>query len=287
MDLGAEKFLFHNDELLNVENLKIDFDNRAFRYGDGLFETIRIIDGKPFLLSKHLERLQNDMAVLKMDYEPALNFENITEKIKCLIDKNNITQGGRLRLCVYRKNGGYYTPISNSIGLLLEADSCSENYFELNKKGLDIDVYSDIKKPLNKLSEIKSNNSLIYILASIYKKQQQLDDCILINEENNVSESTNSNVFVVSENKIYTPALDQACLAGTMRKLIIKLARESNYKIYECNLKIEDLLNADELFLTNSIKGIQWVSGFRKKRYYKNVSSSLILKLNEFAHQSI
>ncbi len=280
-------FSIHNDELIDNNTPFISSDNRSFRYGDGLFESIRVINGKPFLLSKHIERIQNDMALLKMESDSMISFENIQEKINLLCEKNNIEQGARVKLSVYRNAGGLYTPDTNSVSYFLEANMHQDNLFLLNKKGLDIDVYNDIKKPLNKLSSIKSNNSLIYVLGSIYKKQKGLDDCLLLNEENNISETTNANVFMVTENKIYTPGLDQACLSGTMRKLIIKLARESGYKIYECNLKTEDLIQADELFLTNAISGIKWVSGFRKKRYFKNVSTKLISKLNEFASQSI
>ena len=276
-------YIIHNDELIQNNELFISSQNRSFRYGDGLFESIRIINGQPFLLSKHIERLQNDMITLKMECESMTNFENIHEKIELLCKKNFIEQGGRVRLNVYRNNGGYYTPDANSVSYILEVNAHADNLFLLNKKGLNIDVYNEIKKPLNKLSSIKSNNSLLYVLASIYKKQKALDDCLLLNEENNISEATSANLFMVTDNKIYTPGLDQACLNGTMRKLIIKLARESGYKIYECNLKTEDLIEAEELFLTNAVSGIKWVSGFRKKRYFKNVATKLISKLNDFA----
>ena len=86
---------------------------------------------------------------------------------------------------------------------------------------------------------------------------------------------------------MYTPGLEEGCLAGTMRMQIINLALKNGIKVYECNLLPQNLLAADEVFLTNAIRGVNWVSGYRTKRYFNNMSRRLVAMLNDYWENSL
>ena len=131
-----------------------------------------------------------------------------------------------------------------------------------------------------RVSNFKIKNGIIYVLASIAAKEKNLDDLLITNSSGGILEGTSSNLFVVSNGVLYTPGLEEGCLAGTMRMQIINLALENGIKVYECNILPQNLLVADEIFLTNAIQGITWVSGYRTKRYFNTISKQLVELLN-------
>ena len=183
------------------------------------------------------------------------------EKIVELIEKSGIKQGGRCRLSIDRATGGAYLPDSNDCTFYIEVYPYLMNYFELNAKGLELDIYRDIKLHKNFLSNYKTKTGLPYVMASIAAKEQGLDDLFLTNEKGNVIESGSCNVFIVSNGVLYTSGLDEGCIAGTMRMQVINLAIKHNIKIYECSILPQNLLSADEIIFTNAIRGINWVAG--------------------------
>ena len=119
------------------------------------------------------------------------------------------------------------------------------------------------------------------MLAAITAKEKGLGDFLITNDDGGILESTSSNLFVVSNGVLYTPGLEEGCLAGTMRMQIINIALKAGIKVYECNILPQNLLVADEIFLTNAISGVKWVSGYRTKRYFNNISRKLISLLND------
>ena len=266
-------FCIYNGEFLPNDKPVFTVKNRCFRYGDGLFESLRVINNKVCFISNHLERLKQDAAFFDLVLPSFFNEAFIEAQINLLLHKNGLSKDARIRISIFRKEGGYYTPFDNSAEYLIEAEAHAENGFNLNKNGLNIDIYDKVRKPQNKLSNIKSSNAIYAVMASIFKAQKALDDCLILNEAGNIAESTASNFFLVSADKLYTPALDQGCVAGTMRKTIIELAAANGKKVYECNILPDDLLAADELFLTNAITGIRWIGGFGKKRYFHPAAS--------------
>jgi branched-chain amino acid aminotransferase len=275
--------IIYNGDLVSINDLNLNYRNRAFRYGDGVFETIKILNGNVLFLKEHFDRLKSGINTLKIDLPSYCDLEYFEEKIKSLAEKNNIYENGIARIIVFRAELGKYTPETNTGNFIIETEKHSEkNEFVLNKKGKLIGIYDEILKPLNTLSSIKSNNALIYILAGVFAKSKGLDDALLLNENKNIIEATSSNLFIVDKNSIYTPALEEGCLPGVMRKNIIDLASKNKIKLYECQLNIEDLKSAEEIFLTNS-NGITWVGGFEKKRYYCNVAK----KINDLLNESI
>ncbi len=265
-------FVNHNGEVLPEFTPIFGMDNRGFRYGDALFETVRIANGKICFLDEHIIRLKKGMKVLKMDIPNNYTTEIFEEEIGKLISKNKITKGGRIRISVYRDSEGLYMPNTNNVKFSIELKPLNNTTYEINEQGLKIDVYEDIRNPVNKLSNLKTNNCLPFILAGIYKKENKLNDCLLLNDSDCITEAISSNVFIIKNGVLYTPSLEVGCVEGIMRQNVIKIARTNGYNVYETILYKKDLIYADEVFLTNSIDGTQWVKSYKDKEYVCNIS---------------
>lgn len=275
-------FVNNNGDILPSNSPTIYSGNRAYLYGDGVFESIRIIAGKPINTNNHITRMIKGAQVLKMKTPEFFNTEFFEDKIIELLEKSGIKNGGRCRLSLDRSTGGAYLPESNECTFYIEVYSYSVSHFELNAKGLDIDIYRDIKLVKNFLSNYKTKAGIPYVMASISANEQGLDDLLLTNDKGNILESGSCNVFIVSNGVLYTSGLDEGCIAGTMRMQIINLAINNNIKVYECSILPQNLLSADEVFFTNAIRGINWVGGYRTKRYQNNMSRRLVVLLNAY-----
>ncbi|PAW94918.1 4-amino-4-deoxychorismate lyase [Mucilaginibacter sp. MD40] len=273
-------FINFNGELLPEDDKLLTIGNRAFRYGDGLFESMRLMKGKLKFPELHAERLQKGMKALKIDGYSQTDSWFLKDKVEELARRNKLKHG-RVRLTVYRNAEGLYTPSQNKMGYCIEISPLDEPRYYLNEKGLIMDVYSELKKPFNYLSNIKTCNSLIYVMAGLFKQQNRLDDIFLLNDNSNLCEAGSSNIFVWYQNHLYTPALSEGCVEGVMRRVVIQLARENNIPVTEAQINAEVLNEADEVFLTNATKGIQWVMGYGVKRYFNRLSKALMDELNK------
>lgn len=280
-DTIMEQFIHHNGVITSASSSAVSITNRSFRYGDGLFESMRIVNGRAQFLKEHLKRLQAGMQVLKMNMHPLLNEAFLEASIHELTLKNNIKAGGRLRLTVYRNNGGLYTPETNEVSYFIEAEPFDDATYVLNQKGFTIDLYSELKKQQHVLSNIKSANSLLYVMASINRKQLGLDECLILNDKHYIIEGISSNIFAVKNGVLYTPPVTDGCVDGVMRRKIIEIAQANRIAVYEISIMQNVLLGADELFLTNAVHGVRWIVAYKQKRYFNNTSKKLIERLNE------
>lgn len=276
----------HNGNFILADAPVVTANNRSFRYGDALFESIRIANYNPQFLKEHLQRLFNGMNVLKMEMNPLFNEVFLEHAILELAQKNNVTSDGRVRMTVYRNDGGFYTPDNNKVSYILEVYPVETQGYVLNQKGLTVDLYTEFKKTQNALSSIKSANSAIYVMAGIHKTEAQLDECLLLNDKHHIIEAITSNIFAVKNGVLYTPPIADGCVDGVMRKKIIEIAKENKIAVYEISVMQNVLLGADELFLTNTINGIRWVVAYKQKRYFNNTSKKLVEKLNELVAAS-
>lgn len=277
-------YVNNNGTVLSADAPSIYSNSRAFLYGDGVFESIRIRNGKPLNLENHVKRLIEGAKAIKIRPSSYLSVEFFQSKIEELCHKSGVTEGGKCRISLDRLAGGTYKPESNELHYFIDVLPLAQNEFLLNSKGFEVDIYMDMKKHKNFLSNFKVKNGLIYIMAAIKAQERNLDDLLISNDNGGILESSSSNLFVVSNGVLYTPGLEEGCLAGTMRMQIINLALKEGIKVYECNILPSNLLAADEAFLTNAINGITWISGYRTKRYFNNNSKRLIGLLN--AHWS-
>jgi branched-chain amino acid aminotransferase len=215
-----------------------------------------------------------------MDGSIHLDEHFLKQKTTELSKKNKYKGNARFRLTVYRDGEGLYTPESNQSGYILESTELHENHYTFNKKGLIVDVYNEMTKSVDKLSNFKTTNALLYVMAGLFKKQHRLDEALILNQHGFLCESMSANVFVVYEKQIYTPALSEGCIGGVMRTVIMQLARRNNLPLIEAQINPQILNEAEEVFVTNASSGIRWVMGYGRKRYFNEVSKSLSNMLN-------
>jgi branched-subunit amino acid aminotransferase/4-amino-4-deoxychorismate lyase len=273
-------YILHNDEFMPASEPVFTSQNRGFRYGDGLFESMRMINGKLKFAAQHADRLQAGMRAVKMDGGNLLDEYFLRQKTSELAKKNKLKDNIRFRLSVYRAGEGLYTPDVNKSSYILEASGLTDANYELNKKGLIVDVYDEMTKSIDKLSNYKTSNALLYVMAGLYKKQYQLDEALILNHKGFLCESLSSNVFVVYNKQIYTPSLSEGCIAGVMRGVVMNLAKSEDMPLVEAQINPEVLKEAEEVFITNAVGGIRWVMGYGRKRYFNEVSKHLVAKLN-------
>lgn len=273
-------FVNFNGQLLAADSALLTVSNRAFKYGDGLFESMRLINGTLKFVDLHAERLQQGMKALKLEGYSNMDTWFLKEKVEELAVWNK-TRNGRLRLTVYRDSDGLYTPTDNKSGWCLELVPDEFSGYRLNQKGLIMDVYTEMLKPVNFLSNFKTCNSLTYVMAGLYKTEHKLDDVFLLNQHGFLCEGISSNVFVWYKEHLYTPALNEGCVAGIMRQIVINICIAQGIPVTEAQINPDILHQADEVFITNATRGIQWVIGYGIKRYFNGLSKTLIDELNK------
>ena len=262
-----------SDQLIN---------NRAFLYGDAVFETLIIFNDKILFWEDHYFRLMSSMRIIRLDipdeYTPEFFKENII-KIH-----NNISQTGssRIRINIYRVSGGKYKPEKNTPSFIISCESINYNTYKLNEGHYEVDLYKDYYLDNQLISSIKSNNKIINVVASIYASENGFDNCILLNKDKLVSEFINSNLFIIKDEKIYTPTLKSGCLNGVVRKNLFKILSSSSFELCEQDLSTFDITQSDEIFGTNIAKGIFSVTKFRKKDYDCSKTKKIITMLNNF-----
>lgn len=254
--------------------------NRAFLYGDHLFETILFQNGKLLFWEEHYFRIMGGACMLRMEIPQFLNIDYLENEIIKTINsfKYNILNA-RVRLSLFRRDGGYYLPTNQSIEYLIEINEINNSYLLFNEVGLHIDVFHDHFKPKQRISNIKGQNSIVSVLSSIYANENNFDESIILNSESFICETSASNIFVVNEKNLITPPLNSGCVNGIIRKQIIENACLWGFTIEEKNIKTFELIKADEVFLTNSVKWIKWVERYKKKRYKNEVSLRLFMCL--------
>lgn len=254
----------YNGELFAAEEVKISPTNRAFNYGDAVFETVKITNRKVVFWEEHYFRLMASMRMIRMKIPIEFTLEFLESEILKTVAEQSTNTNLRVRLTVFRKDGGFYTPKTNEIDYLIVAGEITYQ----QKETYQIDLFKDFYVNSGYLSTIKSNNKLINTLASIYAKENDLDNCILLNERKGVVEVTNANIFIVKDKVIKTPPLTEGCLKGILRgKIIEVLSKNEEYQIEEVAITPFEIQKADEIFITNSIIGIQPVTKYRKKEF--------------------
>lgn len=269
-------FNIYNGDIISEDSIPLKIDNRGFYYGDGFFETIRIVNGKPLYIQDHIDRINRSFHFLQMNSPFDIDENNLNSLILNLTKANSVFGGGRVRLTFFRNSEGFYTPEYDNCSYLLQCYPLETNSYFLNKHGLHLSLYTGNLKPTLPLYSLKTTNSLLYILAGIFARDNKCDDAFILNTNNNIIETTCANLFVVKGNTITTPGIDEGCVPGVMRHNIIKIIEnKTDYSLKRGVIKNEDLIQADEVFITNVIKGIRWVVAYKEKRYYHDVASEL------------
>ena len=259
--------------------------NRAFLYGDGVFETVKVINNKILFLEDHYFRLMSSMRVIRMEIPMNFTMEYLEKQILALVNKNGLSASSRARITVYRNDGGYYLPQNNTVSFLIHAAALQSTLYSIEKMNYEVDLYKDFYVTKQLLSSIKTTNKIINITGSIFANENGLDNCLLLNDSKNVVEALQGNLFMVLGNKLITPPVSEGCLNGVMRKQILSLAKKmGNLEVVEAAISPFDLQKAEELFITNVIKGIQPITQYRKKSFVSKVSVQLLQQLNDMTN---
>jgi branched-chain amino acid aminotransferase len=262
----------YNGELLAYKDVRISPANRAFNYGDAVFETVKILNGKVIFWEEHYFRLMASMRMIRMRIPIEFTLEFLEEEILKTVATHESNSQLRVRLSVFRKDGGFYTPKTNDVDYLITVDTIHYQ----TKENYRIDLYKDFYVNSGYLSTIKSTNKLINTLASVYAEENDLDNCVLLNERKGVVEVTNSNIFLVKGDTVKTPPLSEGCLKGIMRgKVIEMLQKKEGIEMEESAMTPFEIQKADEIFITNSIMGIQPVTHYRKKEFKTDFAKKL------------
>ncbi|RZN80592.1 MAG: aminotransferase class IV [Winogradskyella sp.] len=273
-----------NGNLISSKAAKVSIENRGYKYGDALFETLKVVNGKIFFLEDHYFRLMASMRILRMEIPMNFTMEFLEEEILKTVEANNLSQNtARVRLNVDRGEGGKYLPNeSNTIGYNIVAETLNNPFYPVNPfENYIVDLYKDYYMAPGLLSGLKSNNKALQVIGSIYAKENELSNCLVLNTNKSVIEALNGNLFLVKGDVIKTPPLEDGCLKGIMRKQILELLQNNpNYNIEEASISPFELQKADELFITNTIVGIQSIGQYRKKKYVNITAEAIIKMLN-------
>lgn len=268
-------YFIHNGKTCKEHTAVLQANNRGLRYGDGLFETMKSINGQLQFTDEHFARLWKGMQVLQFNIPKHFNPDSLQDEILSLLKKNNHQKLARVRLTIFRGDGGLYDAINHLPNYIIQTWELADDIDKWNSNGLVLGIYTDVKKSCDILSNLKHNNFLPYALAALYAKEQKWNDAVLLNTAGRLCDSTIANIFLIKDEQVYTPKLAEGCIAGVMRKNIIQLLLKTDLPVVECGLSIDELLQADEVFLTNSIYNMRWVQCIGDK-FYSNIMSQKI-----------
>ena len=262
-------------------DFQLSVNNRSFLYGDGVFETLKIVDSTILFFEDHYFRLMASMRIVRMEIPMSFTLEFLESQILSLVNQLAIENSARVRITVYRNEGGYYAPNQNSVSYVVQAAPLSDKTYTIEKSNFEVDLYKDFAVTKQLLSTLKTTNKMVHVTASIFAKENQLESCLLVNDSKNVIEAISGNLFMLMGNTLITPPISEGCLNGIMRKQIITLAKQfETIDFVEREISPFDIQKADELFITNVIQGIQPITKYRKKEFEIKLALQLLEKLN-------
>jgi branched-chain amino acid aminotransferase len=271
-----------NGTILPDETLFLDHTNRGLRYGDALFETLRVVNGKIFFWEDHYLRLMASMRILRMEIPMNFTMEFLEQELIGITAANGLEKGAaRVRFSVFRNNGGLYLPTTNAISYIMETAALELPFYTLDQQPYEVELFKDFYINPDMLTTLKTNNKIINVLGSIFAKENGYQNCLLLNNRKEVVEALNGNLFLVTDNHIRTPPKKDGCLNGILRKKLLELlGKLGSYTYEEASISPFELQKADELFLTNAIVGIRPITKYRKKEFGSAVALDLLGKLN-------
>jgi aminodeoxychorismate lyase len=254
--------------------LTISAQNRAFRYGDGCFESLRKSDGAIPLLKLHLQRLHVGMAALGIKAPDSWNLDFWQSELEKTAGK---FKHARIRLQVFRADGGAYAATNHAAHFVMEATPLEELGFSWQAEGLSVAICNVAQVQAGSLlSNLKTCNSLPYVMAANFARNQQLGEALLLNQHERIAESSSANIFVVREGQVFTPPLIEGCIDGVFRKFLLRHAEEGGFHIQEKPIRPADLRIAEEVFLCNAVQGIRWVKLFGDRNFGHQYSKKLL-----------
>lgn len=274
------KQILFNGVLFSQDEPLLELSNRGLCYGDGFFESMRIVNGKIPFARQHWQRIEKTCAFLRIQIPPSFTEKKFTQYAGRLASENKLPNA-RIRFQAYRKGQGRYTPKQSTLGWSMICEPVNSTQFELNEKGLCVDVCKQYQINPAPQSWYKVSNSLPYVLGGMFAVDNALDDCFLLDNQGFIAEATASNVFLLKSNHLVTPDLSNGGVFGVMRAVVMQIAPATGLTVSTALITHQDVLEADECFLTNATQGIRWVGAVGKKRFYKRGAQRLIDYINK------
>lgn len=268
-------YLNYNGKLFKPDTKLITADNRGLRYGDGLFETIKVFNNTIHLASYHFERLFDGIRLLEFEKPAFLTEQFLSDQILSLCTLNNHQSMARVRLMIFRGEGGLFDPENSIPNYIIQTWPLEETNTHFNPAGLNINVYYASRKCIDDFSHLKSNNYLPYLMAAKHARKHHLDDCVILNSNGNVCESAIANIFIVKNSQVLTPPISEGCVAGVMRRHLLNRIAGMGISLQEKPLSVADLTNSNEIFLSNAVQGIRWVKQFNNRMYGNSYISAI------------
>jgi branched-chain amino acid aminotransferase len=271
-----------NGNLMQKAETSLGHDNRGLNYGDAVFETLRVSGSKIFFWEDHYFRLMASMRILRMEIPVNFTLEFLEDEVLKIVDTfSEKNSSYNVKILVWRKAGGKYGPTTNDIEYLVTGSKIDAPFYMLNDSKYEVELFKDHYVTSGLLSTLKSNNKIVNVLGSIFAKENDYQNCLLLNETKIIVEALNGNLFLVIGNKIKTPPIIDGCLNGILRKQIIAICKQlPEYILEEASISPFELQKADEMFITNVISGIQPITKYRKKEYSNTVAKNLVTKIN-------
>ncbi|WP_431123898.1 aminotransferase class IV [Flagellimonas flava] len=271
-----------NGALLSKDSNILTHSNRGLKFGDALFETVRCVNGTIFFWEDHYFRLMSSMRILRMEIPMEFTLEFLEGEIKRTVEKNGLEDSpARVRLTVFRNDGGLYSPETHDVSYLIEVSPMESPFYLINDGPYEVELFKDYYVNKDMLSNLKTTNKILNVVASVFAQENGYHNCLLINGDKQVVEVVNGNLFLVQGNTVKTPPLSDGCLDGIIRKKLNEIiAATEGMELIEDSISPFELQKADELFLTNSIQGIVSIGKYRKKEYGNAIAKSLLGKLN-------
>ncbi len=268
----------YNGEILSDNDFRLTYQNRAFKYGDAVFDTLKYENEKIHFIEDHYFRLMSSLRMLRIKIPMNFNLKYYEDEILKIIKENDFSNKVRIRCTVFREDGGLFTPSNNGCRYIIETDALQT----ITHDNYEIELFKDFPIFSGLLSTIKTNNRIVNVLASIFAQENEYQNCVLINEKKNIVETSNANIFLIKGKRVLTPALNEGCINGIIRKKIIEmLDKSSDFKLEETSISSFELLNVDEVFLTNSVFEIQSVLKYRKKKYSTEKTDRIKIMLSK------
>ncbi|MDB5229189.1 MAG: aminotransferase class [Bacteroidota bacterium] len=243
----------------------------------GLIETIKVVNGRPVFKNLHVQRLCNSLKVIHINESEY----KVEDRILRLLKYECIGKGlknVRLRIEVQKNRMHDYMPDVDELKWNCLLKPLENSKFELNARGLKLTVLPKHKKQLDAFSNLKHTDRAIYDAAIEHAMTTRFDDAIVLNENNKVTDTSIYNIFMVKDGSVFTPPLEDGPVDGVLRKLLLTLLPQT--KITERSITQEDLYTADEIFLTNAIRGIRWVNTIDDKHYTNSFTTNLFTEFS-------
>jgi branched-chain amino acid aminotransferase len=271
-----------NGTIISEDTSFFNHRNRGFRFGDALYETLRIVNGKIYFIEDHYFTLMASIRIVRMEIPMDFTLEFFESEILKTVEANSLSNAtAEVKFTVFRSEGGHYEPKTNNIDYVVEACPIDSNFFIIDKKNYEVELFKDYFVNGDMLSNLEITNKTINVIAAVFAKENNYSDCLLLNHDKKVVSAINGNLFLIKDNLIKTPPLNDGCLNAVLRKKMIEIIeKHPDYDIVEESISPFELQKADELFIGNINRGIQPITKYRKKEFEMNVAQNLVGKLN-------